>query len=381
MKKIGILVGREESWLSAFLQEINRRNDGVLAELIKLGGTRLEEPCEYQVIVDRISHQIPYYRAFLKSAMLKGTTVINNPFWSSAIDGFFGASLATRLGINHPRTVALPSHSYQHGVTQDSLRNLVYPIPWQEHIASLGGFPTILRPIWSSSSGRVWKVMSYEELWRAYNETGTECMMLQEHIAGEKHIRCFCVGQQTMSIGYNPYAEWSLRYLPNTFHLSDDEHQLIDISARKINEVLGYDISAIDFVIKENTSLYLMDIMNPAPDFDRFTLPMSLFDWLVATMADFTIALAQGQQHPLDEFRWKKLVGQPEPEEKPAEKKPTRKRTTSKKTKASSEPGGPGEQSAPPDTAPREQPIEEPAPEQMASPPRKTSRSRKKTAE
>lgn len=146
VKKIGILVGREWSWPPAYIEEVNRRNAGVRAEFIKLGGTRMAEFCDYDVIIDRISHEIPYYRTFLKTAALSGTRIVNNPFWWSADDKFFGASLATALGIPHPRTVALPSHSYIEGVVEESLRNLQYPIPWKEHVDYVGGFPVILKP-------------------------------------------------------------------------------------------------------------------------------------------------------------------------------------------------------------------------------------------
>jgi glutathione synthase/RimK-type ligase-like ATP-grasp enzyme len=33
------------------------------------------------VIIDRISQDVPFYRAYLKNAAVNGTYVINNPFW------------------------------------------------------------------------------------------------------------------------------------------------------------------------------------------------------------------------------------------------------------------------------------------------------------
>ena len=44
MKKVGLLCGREWSWPPKFLEEVNRRNAGVTAEFVKLGGTRMDEP-------------------------------------------------------------------------------------------------------------------------------------------------------------------------------------------------------------------------------------------------------------------------------------------------------------------------------------------------
>ena len=83
-KKIGLLVGREWSWPPAFIEEVNKRNAGVTAEYVKLGGTAMNEPCEYAVLIDRISHEIPYYRTYLKNAMLQGAYCVNDPFQACA---------------------------------------------------------------------------------------------------------------------------------------------------------------------------------------------------------------------------------------------------------------------------------------------------------
>ena len=99
------MVGREWSFPPAFIDEVNRRNEGVTAEFVKLGGTKMNEPNEYAVIIDRISHEVPYYRSYLKNAVLQGVSVINNPFMWTADDKFFEASLAARLGVAHPKTI------------------------------------------------------------------------------------------------------------------------------------------------------------------------------------------------------------------------------------------------------------------------------------
>src|SRR5687767_14541388 len=112
MLKVGLLVGRERSFPNALINEINSRNDGVLAEYINIGEISSAAPCPYHVIIDRISHEVAFYQTFLKTAALTGSCVINNPFWRMADDKFFGTALAERLGIAVPKTVALPMHSY-----------------------------------------------------------------------------------------------------------------------------------------------------------------------------------------------------------------------------------------------------------------------------
>src|SRR5215210_4155394 len=138
MNKIGLMVGREWSFPPRFIEEVNNRDQGVVAEYVKLGGTRMDEKPEYSVIIDRISHEVPYYRTYLKHAMIQGTHVVNNPFMWTADDKFFGASLITKLGVASPKTVALPNKEYVPGIVHnESLRNLIYPIPWEEYVEYL----------------------------------------------------------------------------------------------------------------------------------------------------------------------------------------------------------------------------------------------------
>ena len=95
MKKIGIIFGMENSFPPTLVEKINSMSVAdVTAEFVKIGGIRMDAPKRYDVIIDRISQDIPFYRAYLKNAMLHGTIVINNPFWWTADDKFFNYSLA-----------------------------------------------------------------------------------------------------------------------------------------------------------------------------------------------------------------------------------------------------------------------------------------------
>src|SRR5579862_4723065 len=121
--RIGVLRGREDSLPNTLIEKINSMNAGVYAEFIQLGGTSMNEPCPYRVILDRISHEIPYYQVYLKQASLQGTYVCNNPFWMHVDDKFFGYSLASKLGIPVPKTVVLPNRENIPDITAGSLRN------------------------------------------------------------------------------------------------------------------------------------------------------------------------------------------------------------------------------------------------------------------
>jgi glutathione synthase/RimK-type ligase-like ATP-grasp enzyme len=93
----------ENTFPPALVEKINSmKTEGVTAEFVKIGGIRMDEPKKYDVIIDRISQDIPFYRAYLKNAMLRGTIVINNPFWWTADDKFFNYALAHKMGVAIP---------------------------------------------------------------------------------------------------------------------------------------------------------------------------------------------------------------------------------------------------------------------------------------
>jgi hypothetical protein len=299
-KKIGVIVGREWSFPPKFIEEVNRRQQGVTAEYAKLGGTRMNEPCEYAVIVDRISHEVPYYRAYLKNAVLQGAHVVNNPFMWSADDKFFGASLVTKLGIASPKTVVLPNKDYVPGIVHtESLRNLVFPIPWQEHIDSLGGFPVILKDAHGGGWKQVYKINNMEELWARYNESGLLTMILQEFIQWDNYIRCMCLDRGDILIMH--YDPVNRKY--SQHNLDAAMYARIYDDSTKLVQALGYDMNTVEWAIRDGVP-YAIDFMNPAPDMDIYSLGEEFFNWCVNHMADMCIDLALNPKPQIQEMRW-----------------------------------------------------------------------------
>src|SRR5205823_9456883 len=176
---IGIIFGMENTFPGAFVERVNSMNlPDVKAEFIQIGGVKMADPSPYAVIVDRISHDIPFYRAYLKNAVLGGTVVINNPFWWSADDKFFNYALAAKLGVAVPPTVLLPHKQLPPGTTDRSMRNLEYPLDWQG-IFDYVGFPAFLKPHDGGGWKNVYKVDSPDQLFAAYDESASLCMTLQ----------------------------------------------------------------------------------------------------------------------------------------------------------------------------------------------------------
>jgi hypothetical protein len=313
MKKVGILVGREVTFPEAIIKSINEKGGGeVTAEMMTVGGIRLDEPKRYDVIVDRISHEVPYYRAMLKRMALEGTYIINNPFWWSADDKFFNFSLAAKIGVAIPKTVLLPQHSYIKDIVSESLRNLEFPIDWQG-IVDYVGFPAFLKPHDGGGWKNVSKVNSLEELFKEYNDSGTLCMTLQEGIEYDHFVRCYCVGKEKVLImPYDPSKPYlsGMQYVDIDDYLTPELHERVEQDVITICTALGYDLNTVEFAIKEGVP-YAIDFMNPAPDAELASVGEKNHRWIVDNMTEFILKkLEQGWETP--EYRWSSMLNPPE---------------------------------------------------------------------
>jgi len=309
MTKIGLLCGREFSFPPAFLERVNAlgKRDGISAEFVKLGGTKMGEPARYRVIVDRLSHEVDYYRGYLKHAVLEGTYVINNPFWWTADDKYFNYSVAAKLGVAVPKTVLLPQKGYPSNVdiTSESLRNLDYPIDW-DALLDYVGRPAILKPFSGGGWKHVYKVSNREELIAAYDQTSPYCMTLQEFIDFDRYVRCFTFGKTDITpVHYDPKER---RYIVDHKYLSAELGARISRDAQTINLALGYEMNTIEFAVKDDVP-YAIDFLNPAPDFERDRITPFYFDLVVDRMSKLVIDRALHGNVANTWPRWEEMLG------------------------------------------------------------------------
>ena len=307
--KIGLLCGREYAFPPAFIDRVNARGrpHGITAEFVKLTGTKMGEPSGYRVIVDRISHEVEYFRAYLKHAVLHGTYVINNPFWWTADDKFFNYSVAERLGVAVPKTVVLPQKAYPKDIdlTPESLHNLGYPIDW-DGLLDYVGRPAILKPYSGGGWKHVYKVNDRDELIRAYDGTAPYCMTLQQFIHFDKYVRCFTFGKtDIVPVAYDPHQR---RYLVDHAYLSPDLGARIVKDAQTLNLALGYEMNTIEFAVQDGIP-YAIDFLNPAPDFERDRITPHYFEMVVDKMTDLVIDCALNRTPQQSWPRWAEMTG------------------------------------------------------------------------
>jgi len=309
MKKIGILHGKETSFPEAFVARVNAKNvKGVHAEPTHVDELMQGNPTPYAVMIDRISQDVPYYRAYVKNAALNGTAVLNNPFWWSADEKFFNNCLSTKVGLPVPKTILLPSKEMPPDTSGESFRNMKYPLNWEEIIEYLGGFPLYMKPHSGGGWKSVYKVHNFDEFFTAYNETNTLVMMLQECIDFDAYFRCYCLGGKYVRImDYEPRNPHHLRYVADFKHVTKSQREEMHQLVLMINGALGYDFNTIEFAIRDGVP-YAIDFCNPAPDADINSVGEANFEWVVENAANMTIEKALAHKTGANNLTWGTFV-------------------------------------------------------------------------
>jgi hypothetical protein len=307
MKKIGVLFGMENTFPGALVDRINSFDmPDIRAEFVQLGGVKMAEKSRYAVIIDRISHDVPFYRAWLKNCALDGTYIINNPFWWSADDKFFNYALASKLGVAIPPTVILPHKEHPPGTTDRSMRNLQYPLEW-DSIFQYIGFPAFLKPFDGGGWRDVHRVNSREEFFAAYDQTRTLCMTLQTAVNFKEYFRCYVVGQEDVHImPYDPRAPFSERYMKDPPPYDPALLARVEQDSRTICRALGYDFNTVEFAVQDGVP-YAIDFMNPAPDADLHSVGQANFDWVVGRVAELTVKKALERRAAVT-YRWDRFL-------------------------------------------------------------------------
>src|SRR6201996_1193481 len=308
MKKIGVLFGMENSFPGALVERINSLNvPGISAEFVQTGAVHLDKPSPYAVIVDRISHDIPFYRAYLKHAAINGTAIINNPFWWSADDKFFNYTLAEKLGVAVPPTVILPHKRYPEGTNERSMRNLEFPLDW-EGVFNYIGEHGFMKPVDGGGWRDVYHIHNREEFFHAYDQSRDLCMLYQKAVDFKEYFRCYVVGQNKVHImPYDPRRPHHERYIQDPPAYDPKLLARVEKDALALCRALGYDLNTVEFAVEDGIP-YAIDFMNPAPDADLHSVGQKNFDWIVEKVADLAIKKAKAGP-AIAEFHWGAFLG------------------------------------------------------------------------
>ncbi|HWM92769.1 MAG TPA: hypothetical protein VN493_18540 [Thermoanaerobaculia bacterium] len=308
MKKIGILFGQEDTFPWAFLERVSSKNvTGITAEPVRIDKLAQGEPSGYAVIIDRISQDVPFYRAYLKNAALNGTAVVNNPFWWSADEKFFNNALATKIGVAVPKTVLLPSKEPPPDTGEKSFRNLAFPLDW-DGIFEYVGWPAYFKPFAGGGWKNVYRLENPDQFFRVYNDTGQLVMMLQEEVIFTEYFRCYCLDCKDVRImQYDPRQPFHARYVRGGPPVQARLLQRLEDDVLKLNRALGYDFNTVELAVRDGVP-YAIDFCNPAPDADVNSIGDDNFEWIVEHSANMALRKAETFEEGKDNLRWGEFV-------------------------------------------------------------------------
>jgi len=287
-KKIGLLFGMEDTFPWALIEAIDALGGGTIgAAPVEISYLRDTQAFDYALILDRISQDVPFYRTFLKAAAARGVQVVNNPFWWSADDKYFGNVVAGSVGVATPRTALLPHKHRPPSTEARSFRNLRF-VDWNDVFEYLG-FPIFLKPAYGGGWKDVYKCDDPGAFFAAYDQTRDLTMMAQEAIEFTEYFRCYTLGRERVHLmRYDPLAPPAERYVMNAPPIESALEKRLNRDALALSSALGYDMNTVEFAVRAGIP-YAIDFTNPAPDADVRSVGEANFRWMVRNMAEVLI--------------------------------------------------------------------------------------------
>jgi glutathione synthase/RimK-type ligase-like ATP-grasp enzyme len=306
----------EDTFPWALIEAVNRKGgERVEAMPVEISYLKDDGVFGYDVILDRISHEIPFYRTYLKCAFASGVRIVNNPVWWSADDKFFDNLVAKSASVAVPRTVLLPHKQYPANTEAKSFRNMRW-VNWDEVFDYLK-FPIFMKPAYGGGWKDVYKCNDPQELFAAYDQTRDLTMMAQEAIEFDSYYRCYVLGRKRVHLmAYDPKQPHHLRYVQNQSPMEPAFEARLRRDAIALCEALGYDMNTVEFAVRRSVP-YAIDFMNCAPDADLHSVGQNNFEWVVNNMAEVLIEIATGQRRLELTGSWPKVMPVDKPVERP----------------------------------------------------------------
>ena len=309
MKKIGILFGQEHSFPPAFVERVNAKTGGndIRAEFVRIDKVIQGEPCGYDVVIDRISQDVPFYRALAEERSAhrhrgREQSVLvergREVFQQRACD-------QDRRRRSENGAAALASGAAGHERQFVSQPRLIRSIG--KRIFYYVGWPAFFKPFAGGGWKNVYRLHNSEEFFRAYCETGQLVMMLQEEVKFDMYFRCYSIDQRNVRImPYEPRHPYHLRY-QTEWQAPREILQKVEEGVLALNQYLGYDLNTVEFAIRDGVPVAI-DFCNPAPDAEAASVGQANFEWVVEAVSDMAIRKAREHVPGRDNLSWGKYL-------------------------------------------------------------------------
>ena len=298
-KTIGLLVGDENDWPSAFEHVIKRldlsieyggQTHQVDTSRVRIGPFPLNAPTRFAAIIDRLGYWHYSPREWLKkSALLNDTYLLNNPFTFQSMEKHSAYCAMMRLGLNIPETWLIPQKEAPTGMAKKyQVTAERYHDMFDLHdIAHEIGYPLYMKPFDGGGWRGVSQIDNDYDLMRAYDESGQSLMHLQKGLADyEVFVRSLAIGPQVMSFRYDPSQPMHGRYVIDHGFLTPEQGRETTIITKTINSFFRWDFNSCESIVKDGV-LYPIDFANATPDVAVTSLHY-YFPWAIKALVAWT---------------------------------------------------------------------------------------------
>ena len=313
IRTIGLSLGADICWPICY-EELVRRLDLAIpydgdtlrfhVERVTIEPFDLRQPSRYDVVIDRLTHWYHTSREWIKKAiLLNGLYVFNNPWSLQSNEKHTTYCAMMRLGLPVPDTWLIPPKAYKHSADlQPTLERYARYFDLGE-IGRKIGFPVFMKPYDGGAWVGVSKIDDEQELWRAYEHSGTLIMNLQAGVVPYDYfVRCIGLGPQTRCVNYDPAAPFTIAICSTPTSSAQDDRSVLEDMTLTINAFFGWDFNSCEALRKDGI-WHPIDFANACPDSQVTSLHLH-FPWLIKANIRWSLFCAATKRRMRPNLDW-----------------------------------------------------------------------------
>jgi hypothetical protein len=295
---IGLILGTEEDWSSAF-EDLIRRVDQPVSfegtdhtfstERVKYHPFNLQDVPRYSLVIDRLAHWYTLSREWLKKvALMDDVYLLNNPFTFQAMTKHSAYCAMMRLGLKVPETWMVP-HKIPPDDPRfpDTSRKYNEPFDLQE-VAAKVGYPLFMKPFDGGAWVGVTRVTDGDDLATRYDESGERLMHLQASVENfDVFARSLSIGAETMVMRFDADKPMYDRYQVSHGFLEPETGLEVVTIGKLINAFFRWEFNSCETLVKDG-EVYPIDYANAAPDLALTSLHY-YFPWAIKSLVKWSL--------------------------------------------------------------------------------------------
>jgi len=312
-RSIGLSLGADLCWPAAYEELVRRLNlsipiDGdtlrFQIERVTVEPFNLQQPCKYDVVLDRLTHWFHTSREWIKKAViLDGLYVLNNPWSVQSMEKHTSYCAMMKLGMPIPETWLVPPKEHKQSADVKSTLERYARLFDISKVGAALGYPLFMKPYDGGAWVGVSKIDNGAQIREAYEKSGTFVMHLQKAVDPfDLFVRAIGIGPQVNIVRYDPAAPLHDRYMVDFNFVNGEEWSLMTDTCLTINSFFGWDFNSCEALRKDGV-FYPIDFANACPDFQVTSLH---YHWpeMVKNMLRWSIYCAATKRQMRPNLDW-----------------------------------------------------------------------------